>query len=855
MAHIMSGHVISTQPLEDMQRMIRPALIIFLLVLSVQTAQALEPPPPGTAYGNIHIRVTDCATGEPIAGASVSIENPGHTFSTTTNMTGYAILEGYNWYYRYYVTASGYRIESGERRFYLETVFNVCMFRETVGFWRVVATVTSWQGDTHAGGEGWAVIRLKNLEPGVFDIYNMEIWVSGFEGPVARAEYSRPERLGRLVEKEFNITVAPPSNSPIGRLAAELRIKAVFTYDDGRKIGPLTIPVSMDYVQILPYRSFRLKLLDFWGFNPVPRALVIMETTASGSWSQHIANADDEGYVSFYRLREGAYYMGIYYTSPYDGETHLVKASFPILGDLVNAGKVNTWLYEARVDIVDIAGRPLDTTVYLGRVAVDSLNGVAYYRNVPRGEYNVKALWNGREVFNGSIKVEEPLARPSPGGILKAVADVGDLILAPRDKAGEKLVDNVTLRLEPLGITIRGGEMITFPQLPRGEYTVKASFYNNLLGYEAPVGLFKFRIPEDHGTHELRMEIYDILIRFQDSVGRPAEVNATLGSAIFKAINGSVLLDDITSGDYTVTAKWMGVTVFEGILKLPDEDRVVVSVYPLTIKVKTLEGERLVRGLAYIEIDGSMIDSEISDGSAYFPALPAGVYHLSILMDGQTVYNGGILVGGGDAEIVAEAGHLRVVIRDQLGDPLISALVILEGGEAKTTDESGFVDFGQVPKGVYNYVVYYKDIQVGTGLVEAGKLSTTIIEVYPFTVHVVNQLGQPVEAEVEISSQSKLIGRAVGSSILFQDVPRGPYSVRATFASKQIEQEVTVSSSSHEITLTIPVALYLGPGMILSLSDILLIAAPITTVLIVAALILAVKKTLHKVSRKGVPRI
>jgi hypothetical protein len=833
----------------------RLAVIVTLLVLAFQTAQAIEPPPPGAAYGTIYVRVTDCANGEPIAGASVSLENPGHTASATTNMTGYAILEGYSWFYSYYVTASGYRIEYGERRFSLGAVFNVCLFRETAGFWRVVASVSAWQGDTHAGGIGWSIIRLKNLEPGVFDIYSLEVWVSGYNRPVAGAEYGNPERLGRLVEREFNITVAPPADSPIGRLAAELRMRAVFTYDDGRKIGPLTVPVSLDYVQILPYRSFRLRLLDFWGLNPVSQATVVMETTIAGAWSQHVLHADDEGYVSLDRLRDGVYNMRVYYSSPYDGDSHLVRAFFPILVDLARAGEVRTWLYDARVEVVDLAGRPLNTTVSIGEVSADTVNGVAYFKNVPKGRYNVRAWWMGSEVFNGSITVDEPFSKPSPGGVLRAVADVGDLILTPRDKGGERLGYGITLKLEPLGLSQQGQDLITFPQLPRGEYTVEAIAYNSLLGHEVTVGQYTFRIPEDHGTHELRMEIYDLTIQFHDAAGRPAEVDAAVGAGRFHALNGSIILEDVAAGEYPVIAWWMDVSVFEGNLKLPEEAEIGVSVYPLMLTVKTLDGGKLVRGLASIEVAGQILESDISDGTAYFQAVPAGSYNLMVQMDSTTVYKGDIRVGGDNVEIVADAAYLRIMVRDQTGRPLGMARAEVEDVGAAITDESGLAEIGQVPKGKYTYIIVYNGLPAGMGTAEAGITSTAIVEVYPLMVEVVNELEQPIEAEVEVSVDSRFIGRQIGSTVVFPDMPRGTYTVRASYASKQVEQQVTVSSANHQIRMIMPFAVYIGPGMILSLSDIWTIATPITLAIIAAALTLAVRTAIKKTSRRHLTRV
>ncbi|MEM2036920.1 MAG: hypothetical protein QXG21_05120, partial [Candidatus Caldarchaeum sp.] len=97
---------------------------------------------------------------------------------------GYDEIQGYAWHYTYYITGSGYRFTHGERRFSIGEVFTVCLLREAGGFWRVVSDLLSWQGDIHAGGAGWGLVRLKNFEQGVFNITSIKLMVSGYEWPI-----------------------------------------------------------------------------------------------------------------------------------------------------------------------------------------------------------------------------------------------------------------------------------------------------------------------------------------------------------------------------------------------------------------------------------------------------------------------------------------------------------------------------------------------------------------------------------------------------------------------------------------------------------------------------------------------
>ncbi|MEM4573324.1 MAG: hypothetical protein QXF45_02130, partial [Candidatus Caldarchaeum sp.] len=73
----------------------------------------------------------------------------------------------------------------------------------------------------------------------------------------------------KLLDTYFNLSVNPPQDSPVGRLKAELRIKAVFKGDDGSRIGSMTFLTDLDYVMVREFRTFSITDLDHWGFNHV----------------------------------------------------------------------------------------------------------------------------------------------------------------------------------------------------------------------------------------------------------------------------------------------------------------------------------------------------------------------------------------------------------------------------------------------------------------------------------------------------------------------------------------------------------------------------------------------------------
>ncbi|MEM1945135.1 MAG: hypothetical protein QXK39_01775 [Nitrososphaerota archaeon] len=90
---------------------------------------------------------------------------------------------------------------------------------------------------------------------------------------------------------------------------------------------------------------------------------MILESTLPGVESTYMFKSDEEGYTTLRRLSDGAYRLMVLYPSPYNGEVYMVRQAFPILIDLAKSGKINTFLYEAHLNIVDLANRPLDAKV------------------------------------------------------------------------------------------------------------------------------------------------------------------------------------------------------------------------------------------------------------------------------------------------------------------------------------------------------------------------------------------------------------------------------------------------------------------------------------------------------------
>jgi hypothetical protein len=797
---------------------------------------------PAYSQTTMYFHVSDCETGGPVAGATVVLERDRFTTSSATNATGYAEFRVEEGAYKYYIYASGYRLKAGEIVVTSGAVFRTCLFKTTAGFWRVVADITEWRGDIHAGGLGWAMIRLKNLEDGTFYIQRIEVLVEGYDKPVAYLELREPAVLGR-VEKTFNVTVAPPPDAPVGRLKAGLRMKAEFEYADRRRIGPLTVDLDLDRVLIQPYRTFTLNIYDKFGMNPVPGARVVLTSTLTGSSFMYVA--DEGGVISVSRISDAAYLFEVFYNSPYDEQAYRVYQRFEVLVDVVRGGAIYTSLYDAHVLVKDLSGRRLNTTVALGRILKNSVDGVAVFNNVPRGVYGVRVWWRGVESFNGTINVDDPLIIKSPGGVLEATAKVGDIVIQPRDWEGKKLSMFFTARIGRLNLTASGVEALAFIQLPPGAYDVAVFAYNSLLGRDVEVGRASFTIPKDHGDHTVRLDVYDVVFRLVTSDGKPAPVEEfNLSGLNLRLAGGSVKVYNLTVGDYSVKASYMGVPVLDRVVSVEGPEAVVeTDIYPLRLTLKTVDGEPLEEGAAAVKVGSKEVAAPVKEGVADVGHLPRGSYSLKITLSGEEVYSGNIDVVGENPSLAVRAGRPSVKVVDQKGKPL-QAEVEVAGLAKSSAGPDGVARFRQAPLRDYPYRVSYMGVEVASGTLRPGQQAEVVVKTVTLTVKVFNELNAPMDVEVTLSRAGRLIGRSTSSTAVFREIPAGAYSLVATYGPKQVSKQLNLQAD-HELVVTMPVAFSIGP-IYLSLQEVMLPASLVIGAMAVVAVLRLVPRFLRR---------
>ncbi|MDW8062840.1 MAG: carboxypeptidase-like regulatory domain-containing protein [Candidatus Caldarchaeum sp.] len=836
--------------------MLRYLLPSFLMFILLSSGYAVDPIPPGTEFGTAYVRVTDCISGAAVAGASVNLDNPTHRTSSITNSTGHASVNVFAWFYSYYVTASGYRIEAGQRRFSIGEVFQICIVPEAAGFWRVVATVIAWQGDIHAGGSGWAIIRMKNLEAGVFNITEFQIWLSGYDGPAIT--FSKPEGvvLGRLVDRDINITIRPNADVPVGRLKAELKFKAVFTGDDGRRIGPLTVSTDLDYVVIEPYRTFRFRVTDYWGLNPVPDATVEMTSTLPGATATFLYKSDENGYVEIRRMNEGAYLTKIFYLSPYDGRLHLANQIYPILADLAKNPTVKTYLYEAHVVLKDLANRPLDTEVFLNGVKTYSANGTAKFVNVPAGTYRFKASWLGVEVFEADLKVSEPLVKNSPGGTLEATAQVGDLKINIKKADGKNVDLPLLIRLSPIQRTAQNTTSPTFDRLPKGAYQIEIEAYNTFKNKFVPVGQTTLRIPENHGENTVNVAVFDADVEITDYEGRKlVDAAVTVEGRPMPVRDGKISLKDITAGAYGFEAVWKGFKVLDTVVVLRPgvQTSLKAEIYAMRIKVVGVDGSEISKAKALLQLGNTAVERQVVNGTVVFEEVPAGMHLLKIFLDDAEIYSEPMQTVQ-NTQITVKAGYVVLFFKDHRGAPVAGVAVEAPNLGSTTTKADGTATLGQKPLGSYRFTAKYRGFTVFEAVAKAGERTEFTLPLYSFRVSVVNEFNTPLEATIEAVRGDVSLGRFTSSEALFVAVPPGPYQIRTAVGTKNVEQQVLVTGDGQFFTVKMPVALVLG-NLTLSLQELITILLPVIVMVVGITSTVVLRRTVSRARGRAKGRV
>ncbi len=840
-------------------------LVVLMLILSFLTlpyyvlaqGDTIEPVPPGTPFGEITIIVIDCETREPITGADITLENPSHSVNVV--MTGENVtVEVYQWWYSYSIQHEDYMPASGVKKFKIGLVYEFCLIPRARGEWRVSAEILRVGGDIHPGGEGWILVRIRNLETGFFRIHQLRAYVEGFEEPILVKNYQQPLLLPANYYIDVNLTVKPPSTAPTGRLKTELFMKATFYYDENRWVGPLGVYVDMDVILLKRFRTLRFDVADYWGLNVVPDITVVMRGTLPGAETEHVFYSSN-GTVFVEKLSDIAYRIEVYYNSPYDGKQYLIRQVTKRLLDLAREEHVKTNVADVKISVRTLDKKPLGgASVSLGQVKIlTDDEGVAVFHNVPRGSYPVKVSWEGVEVYSSNVTAGLPSspAIGSPGAELEVVADVGGFAITLLDAFGEKLGVNATVVLRgPVQRQAASNSSVTFSLLPRGEYKLEFYVFNQYLRREVKVADETLRIPEDHGKHEVKLSVYDLTLKFVDMSGEVIPVETVeIEEQPYDVANGVLTLVRATPGSYRLYAEWMNVSVLDDVVEVKTvvEDAVEVrlSVYDPLVTVTGLDGLPLSSGKLTITSGSINASVEIVNGTAQLENLPDTSYSVEIRYRDMLVLETGIEHISGEMRLKANVAELVIKVVNQFNQPVSGVTVAVEDMRG-VTNEDGEARLGQLPLGEYKAQVIYRDVKALTRDVKLEKpgVIQVSLPLYKLRVDVLNELGAPLDVDATLYSMGTPIASARGSTLEFSNLPVGTYQLTLRKGTKEINKIIPLPGDKVE-QVTFPVALEIG-NIYLSLWETMLIALPFIIAAVAVVSTVVIRAVLRRI-RQG----
>jgi len=558
-----------------------------------------------------------------------------------------------------------------------------------------------------------------------------------------------------------------------------------------------------DKVKINPYRSFNLTITDWDGAEPIAGAKVIIRRLIH-YYDKREYVTPENGTITIHRLREGKYEVRVYWNSTtYRQDVNLVYIGQPSAYEL-SKGALKTHVYSFRVEAIDLEERPINgATIILDGVEKEASQGEAVFQLVPEGNHSIEAYHRGVKIHEGWIWVGyHPTispAKPITSKILKL--QVADLLVQAMDAGGNPVgaefkVEGPTPETSLENTYSRTG-FLNLSQVPVIEYRVEAAneskAFDNVARAE---GYFK-----PGRLESLKLPIYSVKLHAVSNSGNPIQgVSIRLESTSSKTDEeGVATFAGIPAGAYRITAKWLGLKVYEGKIDVKGnvEQELKLQIYDINLKPVTADGKPIkityhLRDPAGREFEGRYVD-EISAEQ-----VPNGVCHLAIYLGEDLIEEGNY-----EAKELAEQGELKLPIaelkisvrwRDGRGLEHARVKVIdPEGRKSEAvTDSKGAASLGIKGFGNYKLLVYYPSsdmIIINKDMSWRGEAVSIELEKAMVTVKVLDASGKPVEgAQVTVSHMGVPLGygKTGGDGTVVLEVLKLPiYEARAFYKGRE----------------------------------------------------------------------
>lgn len=535
------------------------------------------------------------------------------------------------------------------------------------------------------------------------------------------------------------------------------------TYTFGRPFGLPEVRVVGD-LEVAPFRTFRLRLLDNEGRMPLAGAEVRLQAHVYAQYSLRLSS-DGEGYVAFTRLPERfVYSVTVLFKTPYAPDPIPVSVFDATALELARSGSIRTELYTLRLSAVDAKGRPVKEGVarltpieiVFAAITVPSearvFNGTAEFRLVPTGNYTASLEVMGFEVGRVTryVGYHPTYGRLPPSVTLTSALD--DISVTVTDGMGRPLAATVSLT-DPRGRTFtavasRDGRAELL-QLPVVAYKVRASVNDSL-------GTVHVREAEAVPGRSVTFSfpLYRLSIGLVTQDGRPLRDAAlrALGREITLR-TGEISFDLFPGGSHAVSVVYKGVVVHESVISLTSDVVVQLRTRVYDVELRFLDASSRPLNVSwrvtYLDAvssgNGTSVrlvgvpDVELRLDVS-FRAMNATFHLLSRSLRASEVWPA--------ADLALPVGDISVIVVWEDGSRLDGALILEFAGSRLAMPLRAGVPSrtSTLPFGEYGYsVVDARGLEVAKGRIShAGAPISISVPQTSLTVRVSDQLGSPL---------------------------------------------------------------------------------------------------------------
>ena len=427
------------------------------------------------------------------------------------------------------------------------------------------------------------------------------------------------------------------------------------------------------------------------------------------------------------------------------------------------------------------------------------------------GDYQLRVLWRGVDVFNGAVSVHAAGPFVVGAQVYTLRFEVVDNLGSPLELAQVVVANSSTGLVADSRLTDLDGNATS--RLPVGAYDIVV-YWRNELVFDGLVGY----LLDSSDTLVLNARVYTISINVVDSLG------TTLDGAfiIMTAVTSQYVLDSgytdlngdfgarTPGGGFDLAVYWRDILVNLTLGHTVTGDvelQVVAAVFWVDVSVLDDHGAPVAGALVtFTHSSGQGFGTEIANAAGAAEArLPVGLYAVDVVWEQSPVY--------GDAHVIDASGplvlsvavyYLDMRMLDSKDVPLGNATVELWNSTTGRymardfTPGSGMVTF-RLPAGAYSVLVTWEMGEVFRGIQQLGDslLVTTRCAVYYYDLHIVDTIDMPLsEALVELWNASS--GRWMGTHLtnvqgyVGYRLPVGTYGMLITWSDSPVHRSTTV---------------------------------------------------------------